>query len=240
MSALALAQCTCTPPDQTRCLTQNHCCAHSTRVRVLHVRACSRACTPPDRTPRASDHECVFCAFAYGGASALHERVTCEVNQAYLTDRSQSSSAGILLGDGGDSGDGDGGSDVVVVVVVVVQTSFTSRRAGRGTETQVLQVEARCTQHERGSVEDEVYECASTSASTSFASECECALHAFTCARPPPPRSHSRSRPSSLPQSPLNQASVSRVGRASASEASDDGLGPTRARKFGEHTPPVG
>jgi hypothetical protein len=33
---------------------------------------------------------------------------------------------------------------------------------------------------------------------------------------------------------------VSRVGRASASEASDDGLGPTRASKFGEHTPPVG
>ena len=48
---------------------------------------------------------------------------------------------------------------------------------------------------------------------------------------PRPPRSLPR------PVPPLNRSSASRVGRALASEASDDGLGPTRAIKFDEHFP---
>ena len=49
--------------------------------------------------------------------------------------------------------------------------------------------------------------------------------------RPP----HSLRLPRPVP--PLNRSSVSRVGRALASETSDDGLGPMRATKFGEHFP---
>ena len=48
---------------------------------------------------------------------------------------------------------------------------------------------------------------------------------------------HPHSLPLPRPVPPLNRSSVSRVGRALASETSDDGLGPTRATKFGEHFP---
>ena len=99
----------------------------------------------------------------------MHERVVCEVDQAYLTDRSQSSSAGILLGDGGD-GDGGGGGGVVVVV----QTSITSSRAGRGSEAQVvLQVKRGAAERVSLTVADCVYRSRTRSASTRLASECE-------------------------------------------------------------------
>lgn len=48
---------------------------------------------------------------------------------------------------------------------------------------------------------------------------------------------HPHSLPLPRPVPPLNRSSVSRVGRALASETSDDGLGPMRATKFGEHFP---
>ena len=48
---------------------------------------------------------------------------------------------------------------------------------------------------------------------------------------------HPHSLPLRSPVPPLNRSSVSRVGRALASETSDDGLGPTRATKFDEHFP---
>ena len=99
----------------------------------------------------------------------MHERVVCEVDQAYLTDRSQSSSAGILLGDGGDGEGGGGGG-----VVVVVQTSITSSRAGRGSEAQVvLQVKRGAAERVSLTVADCVYRSRTRSASTRVASECE-------------------------------------------------------------------
>jgi hypothetical protein len=48
---------------------------------------------------------------------------------------------------------------------------------------------------------------------------------------------HPHSLPLPRPVPPLNRSSVSRVGRALTSETSDDGLGPMRATKFGEHFP---
>ena len=45
------------------------------------------------------------------------------------------------------------------------------------------------------------------------------------------------SLPLPRPAPPLNQSSVSRVGRALTSETSDDGLGPMRATKSDEHFP---
>ena len=52
-----------------------------------------------------------------------------------------------------------------------------------------------------------------------------------------PPPALSPPLPLPRPVPPLNRSSVSRVGRALASETSDDGLGPMRATKFGEHFP---
>ena len=62
---------------------------------------------------------------------------------------------------------------------------------------------------------------------------CECAKRQLILHQPPA----ALSLPLPRPAPPLNRSSVSRVGRALASETSDDGLGPMRATKFDEHFP---